>query len=124
MDYIYLLALLFIIILFSKYFLSVSKLKKENIALKKQMEQKKCETFNTSISELSVQQKEKDIQKNKILDFLKKHETITNNQVESLLKVSNSSAYRLLESLEQEKSILQIGNTGRDVYYILNRYKK
>lgn len=124
MDYIYLLALLFIIILFSKYFLSVSKLKKENITLKKQMEQKKCETFNTSISELSVQQKEKDIQKNKILDFLKKHETITNNQVESLLKVSNSSAYRLLESLEQEKSILQIGNTGRDVYYILNRYKK
>lgn len=124
MDYIYLLALLFIIILFSKYFLSVSKLKKESIALKKQMEQKKCETFNTSISELSVQQKEKDIQKNKILDFLKKHETITNNQVESLLKVSNSSAYRLLESLEQEKSILQIGNTGRDVYYILNRYKK
>lgn len=124
MDYIYLLALLFIIILFSKYFLSVSKLKKENIALKKQMEQKKCETFNTSISELSVQQKEKDIQKNKILDFLKKHETITNNQVESLLKVSISSAYRLLESLEQEKSILQIGNTGRDVYYILNRYKK
>lgn len=124
MDYIYLLASIFILILFSKYFLSVSKLKKENIALKKRLEQKKCETFNSSINELSVQQKEKDTQKNKIIEFLTKHETITNNQVESLLKVSNSSAYRLLESLEQEKSILQIGNTGRDVYYILNRYKK
>jgi hypothetical protein len=30
----------------------------------------------------------------------------------------------LLEDLEREGKILQIGNTGKDVYYILNRYKK
>ena len=124
MDYIYLLALLFILILFSKYIFSISKLKKENVALKKQIEQKKCETFNTNVTELSLKQQEIDSKKNKIIEFLSNHETITNNQVENLLKVSNSTAYRLLESLEQEKSILQIGNTGRDVYYILNRYKK
>jgi len=124
MDYIYLLALLFILILFSKYIFSISKLKKENVALKKQVEQKKCETFNTNVTELSLKQQEIDSKKNKIIEFLSNHETITNNQVENLLKVSNSTAYRLLESLEQEKSILQIGNTGRDVYYILNRYKK
>lgn len=100
------------------------KIKLENIRLKKELEKQKCENLNKNISQELNAQRETDSRKFKILEFLQKHETITNDEVEYLLKVSNSTAYRLLESLEQEKKILQIGNTGRHVYYILNTYKK
>lgn len=100
------------------------KIKLENIRLKKELEKQKCENLNKNISQELNVQREADSRKFKILEFLQKHETITNDEVEYLLKVSNSTAYRLLESLEQEKKILQIGNTGRHVYYILNTFKK
>ena len=125
MDFIYLLAVTIIVfLLFLKYREKINQLKKENYKLKKQLEAQKCNDFNTSSSINVAKQKETDWRKIKILDFLSKHETITNNQAESLLKISNSTAYRLLEDLEREGKILQIGNTGKDVYYILNRYKK
>lgn len=100
------------------------KIKLENIILKKELEKQKCDNLNKNISQELNVQRETDSRKFKILEFLQKHETITNDEVEYLLKVSNSTAYRLLESLEQEKKILQIGNTGRHVYYILNTFKK
>lgn len=100
------------------------KIKLENIRLKKELEKQKCENLNKNISQELNAQRETDSRKFKIIEFLQKHETVTNDEVEYLLKVSNSTAYRLLESLEQEKKILQIGNTGRHVYYILNTYKK
>ncbi len=100
------------------------KIKLENSRLKKELEKQKCENLNKNISQELNIQKETDSRKFKILDFLIKHETITNDEVEYLLKASNSTAYRLLEALEQDKKILQIGKTGRHVYYILNRYKK
>jgi len=123
MDFIYLSILLIVLlVLFLNYRKSALKLKQENINLKKQIETQKCNNFNSIITENTTKQKEIESKKFKILEFLTKYETITNDQVENLLKVSNSTAYRLLEDLEREGKILQIGNTGRDVYYILNRY--
>jgi len=123
MDFIYLSILLIVLlVLFLNYRKSALKLKQENINLKKQIETQKCNNFNSIITENTAKQKEIESKKFKILEFLTKYETITNDQVENLLKVSNSTAYRLLEDLEREGKILQIGNTGRDVYYILNRY--
>ncbi len=124
MDFTYLLIVVIIIfLLFFRYQRRAIKLKKENIELKKQLEMQKCNDFNASSSINSAKQKETEWRKIKILDFLSKHETITNNQTESLLKISNSTAYRLLEDLEREGKIIQIGKTGKDVYYLLNRYK-
>lgn len=42
---------------------------------------------------------------------------ITNNEVEKLLGVSDATATRYLEALEQEGVIEQIGKEGRSVYY-------
>jgi ribosomal protein S25 len=41
-----------------------------------------------------------------------------------MFKISNSTAYRILEGLEQEGKIAQIGKTGKDVYYIKNTFYK
>jgi predicted HTH transcriptional regulator len=125
MNYVYLAILsLIAVILFLKYRKSVLNLKQENKTLKSQIENQKCNNFNSIAAENNIKQQEIESRKFKITEFLTKHETITNDQVESLFKVSNSTAYRLLENLEKEGRILQIGNTGKDVYYILNRYKK
>ncbi len=126
MDIIYFFFILTLVILvtFLWYIKSILNLKKENSILKAQIENQKCDNFNSIANEAQTKQKENTLKKYKIIDFLTKHETITNDQVENLLKISNSTAYRLLEELEKEKKILQIGNTGKNVYYILNRYKK
>ncbi len=121
MIYTYILIVLIVFIIFFKY---TKKLKKENLKLKSQIEEKKCSNFNLNISTDIQKQKEIEMRKYKILEFLTKYETITNDQVENLFKVSNSTAYRILEDLEREGKIEQIGNTGRNVYYILNRFKK
>jgi predicted HTH transcriptional regulator len=55
--------------------------------------------------------------KQKIIDFLKDNDKVTNNDVEDMLSVSNSTAYRYLEELEQENIVRQVGKAGRSVYY-------
>jgi Fic family protein len=45
---------------------------------------------------------------------------ITCDNVEKLLDVSNATARKYLNELESENKIKQIGERGRDVYYILN----
>ena len=73
--------------------------------------------------------------KEKILDFIKSeavHEEelkacnvadlkkgITSENVEKLLDVSNGTARKYLNELEDKNKIKQIGKTGRDVYYVL-----
>ncbi|MBU4536545.1 winged helix-turn-helix transcriptional regulator [Patescibacteria group bacterium] len=64
--------------------------------------------------------------KQKILKFLKKNENlpagkagITNNDVEELCDVSNATAERYLDELENEGKIEQIGKTGKYTYYRL-----
>ena len=46
-----------------------------------------------------------------------KDQRITNDEVEKLLGVSDATATRYLEALEQEGAIEQIGKEGRSVYY-------
>ena len=46
-----------------------------------------------------------------------KEQRITNDEVEKLLGVSDATATRYLEELEQEGVILQVGKEGRGVYY-------
>lgn len=45
---------------------------------------------------------------------------ITRADVEKLLDVSEGTARKYLNELESENKIKQVGDTGRDVYYILN----
>jgi len=63
--------------------------------------------------------KAKEDKKERVIAYLKTRETITNNDVEDLLEVSDVTAYRYLEELEKEGQIQQIGKTGRAVKYQL-----
>ncbi|MDD3156475.1 MAG: hypothetical protein PHP14_03705, partial [Candidatus Pacebacteria bacterium] len=89
MIYTYILIVLIVFIVFFKY---IKKLKKENSKLKSQIEGQKCSDFNLNISTDIQKQKEVEMRKYKVLEFLTKYETITNDQVENLFKVSNSTA--------------------------------
>lgn len=53
-----------------------------------------------------------------ILQLLAQQTEITNNDVEKLLAVSDATATRYLDALEQAGDITQKGKTGRNVYYI------
>ena len=55
----------------------------------------------------------------KILDFLDQNqgESITNDQVQNLLGISDASAERYLDSLEKEGILRQVGKTGVKTYY-------
>ncbi len=59
--------------------------------------------------------------KTKRKEYILKHfenmDTITNNDVESILNVSDATATRYLQELEQDRKIRQVGKTGRSVYY-------
>ncbi len=63
------------------------------------------------------QQAEKNARKKDIMALFDSKEEITNNDVERGLGVSDRSATRYLEELEQEGKIAQIGKTGRAVSY-------
>jgi len=66
---------------------------------------------------IEQQAKEKEDNKKKILGLLETQNKLTNNQVEQMLDISDSTATRYLDDLEKEGKIRQIGKTGRDVYY-------
>ena len=63
--------------------------------------------------------KEKEENKQKILDYLYENGRVTNNNVEKLTGVTHSSAERYLDELEKEGKITQHGNVGTDVFYTL-----
>lgn len=65
------------------------------------------------------QQEEKESRKSRILKLLQKQETITNNDVEKMLSVSDATATNYLQELEDENKIEQIGERGRFVSYRL-----
>ena len=66
---------------------------------------------------IEKQAEEKERNKEAILDILETQHTLTNNQVEQLLGISDATATRYLEELEKEGKIRQVGRTGRSVYY-------
>lgn len=53
----------------------------------------------------------------KITDYIKDKEQFTNDDLQDLLKVSDTTIGRYLEELEHNKIIEQVGKTGRSVYY-------
>lgn len=66
---------------------------------------------------LEEQAEEKRRNKEAILGLLKTKSPITNNHVEQLLGVSDATAERYLQELEQEGRVRQVGKTGQAVYY-------
>lgn len=63
------------------------------------------------------QTKRKEENKEKILVLFQTKETVTNNDIEKLLGVSDATATRYLSELEQEGKLVQIGKAGRGVEY-------
>lgn len=86
---------------------------------------KKNETKSETL--ISEQAKQKQKNKEKILEFLNSHDPdpmdgqrkITNDDVEKLLGVSDATATRHLSELEKEQKIKQVGTVGHAVYYLL-----
>lgn len=68
---------------------------------------------------VSERAKKKAQNKEEILEFLRKSEKITNNDIEKLLDVSDATATRYMNELEKEQKVRQIGKTGKYVYYVL-----
>jgi flagellar biosynthesis GTPase FlhF len=54
---------------------------------------------------------------NEILNLFAERQTVTNDEVEKLLHVSDATATRYLETLEKEGKIKQVGKTGKGVTY-------
>lgn len=61
----------------------------------------------------------KEENKQKIIAYLQENSTASNNDIEQLLDVSDATATRYLDELEQEGAIEQIGEKGRFVKYQL-----
>jgi len=66
---------------------------------------------------IQKQKTEKKDNLEKIIKFVKEKGKISNNDVERICKVSNTSAWRYLEELEKQGEIKQVGNTGKHTYY-------
>lgn len=65
----------------------------------------------------AVIQNRKRVKLDKILAEITKKGSVTNDQVEKLLRVSDATATRYLSQLEKEGKIQQIGKTGKSVKY-------
>ena len=59
-----------------------------------------------------------------ILEYLKTHDRVSNNEVERLLGVSDATAERYLDELQKAEFIEQVGDSGRGVYYTINKNRK
>ena len=73
---------------------------------------------------LSPQVREKRENLTAILEYLKTHDRVNNNEVERLLGVSDATAERYLNELQEAEFIEQVGDSGRGVYYIINKDRK
>jgi len=68
---------------------------------------------------IAKQVEQKAENKQKILTFVQERGKIQNNDVEKLAKVSNATAERYLNELEQEGKLAQHGEIGQGVFYTL-----
>jgi len=66
------------------------------------------------VEQLSEKKKKK---MQKLLKHFEKNQRLTNDEVEALLGVSNTTAYRYLEELEEKGLVRQVGRTGAGVFY-------
>jgi len=76
---------------------------------------RKNENDNQGIVKERLEQKEEN--RKKILQYLQGKEKVTNDDIEKMLNVSHTTAFRYLEELEKEGIIKQVGEIGRGVYY-------
>jgi len=83
---------------------------------KRNVEKKDAETFPETRS-ASKKQTPKERRKNDIIAFVEKHDRITNNDIETLFNVSDATATRYLQELENDGMLEQVGDTGRSVFY-------
>lgn len=76
---------------------------------------------HSKLSSLSAytedQQSKKQFRKEKILEIIREKGSVTNNDIETALGVSDASATNYLQELEREGLIEQIGERGRFVSY-------
>lgn len=68
-----------------------------------------------SLIDQQTQEKEKNIEK--VINFLETKDILTNDKVEQLLGVSNSTTTRYLDELETRGLIRQVGKTGKYTHY-------
>jgi len=66
---------------------------------------------------IEKQAREKEENKQRILEVLETQTPLTNNQIEQSLGVSDATATRYLDELEKEGKVRQVGKTGKHVYY-------
>jgi len=66
----------------------------------------------------NVEEAQKKENLTKIESYIKDKEQFTNDDLQDLLKVSDTTIGRYLEDLENNKVIKQVGKTGQSVYYI------
>ena len=52
-----------------------------------------------------------------IMNLFAEKQTVTNDEVEKLLHVSDATATRYLDELEKERKIKQVGKTGKHTHY-------
>lgn len=72
-------------------------------------------------SHTQKQQDEKQVRKEKILEIIREKGSVTNNDIETALDVSDASVTNYLQELEREGKIEQFGERGRFVSYRLSR---
>jgi len=84
-------------------------------AIAKLTTEKQTAIGKSTQAQITAKQESKD----RIITYLKENREAANNDIEKLLKVSDSSATRYLEELEEEGKIEQIGEKGRFVKYQL-----
>jgi len=66
---------------------------------------------------IEEQNREKKRNTEKLKNFIRDKEKVTNNDIEKFLNVSNATAERYLDELEKEGLLEQVGETGQNVYY-------
>ena len=70
------------------------------------------------------QSRKKQESKGKIIEYLQKHEQITNKEARDILRVSERTVVRYMDELEKQGVIEQVGDIGQGVFYSLKNTPK
>lgn len=66
-----------------------------------------------------VEKRRKNLER--VLELARQKGEIANDDVERILDVSNATAERYLQELEEQSKLVQVGTTGRNVLYRLKK---
>jgi len=76
-------------------------------------------TFPKTTPAISKRVTQKKENKDEVLKIFQKNKKVTNNDIEKILKVSDSTAERYLNELEKKGKVAQHRQIGRSVFYTL-----